>query len=105
MAHPVPEEVHGRAAAAKAHDHQVGGHAHGGKCVEFPRRVENNLPLVQLAAVVAGDDPHHALIHVQQLPEIVAFAGIGVAARIFKVVHGIELAHRDGTGRGEGAVV
>ena len=87
--HQAAEALHLAAAAAEAHDYEVGRDAHGGQGVELPRRVEDELTLAELAHALPGRDAQQAAVYVQQLPKVVLLSLEGVARGVFKIVYGV----------------
>ena len=88
------EKLHGGAVAPKADHHQIGRYdAVCRKRVELSGRMEDELAAGEVVFPVVRSYLHLPLIHIEEFPEIVGFTGKSVAAGVFKVMDGIDLAH------------
>ena len=58
--------------------------------MEFVRLMKYNFVLFQGQGAASGDHIDLALIHTQELPEIMGFPGKGKIIHIFKIMYGIQ---------------
>ena len=73
--------------------------------MKLPGGVEDELSLAQAAGPVPGGDLDVPLVHVQQLPEVVALPGEGASGGVFEIVDRVDLPHRQRTAGDQGLVL